>query len=108
MEMVIIGFLMKGYLIMAFRSIAQMEKFKQLVKEGKMDKTTFDTWAHGTILATLPQRITPSSPKAAEHPHAHVTRHARKQRKKRARPARPKSRTKRVKRKERKKRTMPL
>lgn len=94
---------------MAFRSIAQMEKFKQLVKEGKLSPQIYAEWEKGTIVSNLPARIDPKhSPKTAEHPHAHVTRHARTQRKKRARPSRPKQRTKRVKRKERKKRTMPL
>ena len=93
---------------MAFRSLAQMNKFKELVASGAMSKQVYDEWAKGTVVETLPQRITPSSPKAAEHPHAHVTRHARKQRKKRARPSKPKQRTKRTARKKPKKRTMPL
>ena len=94
---------------MAFRSLAQMEKFKQLVAEGKMSPQVFAEWEKGTQIHNLPQRVDPKhSPKPAEHPHAHVTRHARKQRKKRARPIKPKQRTKRTARKKPKKRTMPI
>lgn len=95
---------------MAFRSLAQMEKFKQLVADGKMSQQTFTEWAKGTIVETLPQRIGKHSPEPIEHVNTE-RRHARKQRKKRTRRTIPTGRKQRVKRKQpskRKPRMMPL
>ncbi len=87
-----------------------MEKFKQLVKEGKMDKQTFDTWFHGTIVDNLPKRVGAHSPKNAEHVHTErrTARKRRTQRKHRTMPTQRKSRSKPTQRKQRKKRTMPI
>lgn len=81
---------------MAFRSIAQMEKFKRLVNEGKMDQQVFNEWAKGTIVENLPKRIGSNSPKNAEHAHSEhrTARKKRKQRKYRAMPTQGKKRTK--------------
>lgn len=95
---------------MAFRSLAQMEKFKQLVAEGKMSQQTFSEWAKGTIIEMLPPRIGKHSPEPIEHI-TNTHRHARKQRKKRTRRALPtarKQRTKPTQRKKPKQRMLPL
>ncbi len=42
---------------MPFKSLAQAEKFKQLVKEGKMSKKTYMEWWHATDFKSLPERI---------------------------------------------------
>lgn len=41
---------------MPFVSLAQVGKFKQLVKEGKMKKSTFMEWWHTTDFKKLPER----------------------------------------------------
>ena len=93
---------------MAFRSIAQMEKFKQLVASGAISKQVFDEWMKGTIVSNLPKKIDPkNSPDNAEHVKL-TKRHARKQRKRRSMPKKPKARTKRKEKKQRKQRTMPI
>ncbi len=52
---------------MAFKSIAQRDKFKQLVKEGKMTEAQFAEWEKDSP-AQLPDRVG-SKPKA-NHPWA--------------------------------------
>lgn len=44
---------------MPFKSEAQRRKFGELVKQGKMSKSTFDEWNKATGKAKLPERIKP-------------------------------------------------
>lgn len=80
---------------MAFRSLAQMEKFKQLVNEGKMSQQVFNEWSKGTTVENLPKRIGSNSPKNAEHvqPEHRTVRKKRTQRKHRTIPTQAKKRT---------------
>lgn len=41
---------------MPFQSFAQVKKFKELVREGKMKKATFMEWWHNTDFKNLPER----------------------------------------------------
>lgn len=43
-----------------FKSKAQMRKFGELVKEGKMSQGTFDEWSKDTNTKKLPDRIKPT------------------------------------------------
>jgi len=46
-----------------FQSKAQMEKFAELVKQGKMSQETFDKWMAETPHAhKLPDRVEPKEP----------------------------------------------
>lgn len=47
---------------MPFKSNAQREKFRQMVREGKMKQETFDQWEAETPDGILPDRVTPPSP----------------------------------------------
>jgi hypothetical protein len=40
-----------------FKSQAQRAKFAELVKQGKMEQSTFDEWQKATGEAKLPERI---------------------------------------------------
>ncbi|MBL7716595.1 MAG: hypothetical protein JNL01_14115 [Bdellovibrionales bacterium] len=44
---------------MPFRSDAQVEKFRQLLKDGKISQETFDEWMRATPKGRLPKRIHP-------------------------------------------------
>ncbi len=47
---------------MSFKSEAQREKFRRLVKEGKMSQATFDEWESKTP-ADIPKRVGPERKK---------------------------------------------
>lgn len=48
---------------MPFKSKAQMRKFGELMKQGKITKNTFDEFAHATpSLKNLPDRVGPMKP----------------------------------------------
>lgn len=42
---------------MPFKSIAQSKKFVELVKQGKMKKSTAMEWWHATDFSKLPNRV---------------------------------------------------
>lgn len=91
---------------MAFRSLAQMNKFKQLVAEGKLSPQIYKEWEKGTIVSALPDRITASSPKPIEH--EATKRHKRMARKKRVMSKKRSQRKKPTQRKKRKMRVLPI
>lgn len=41
------------------KSRAQLERFKQMVKDGKMDQKTFNKLVHATDTTRLPERVHP-------------------------------------------------
>ena len=47
---------------MPFKSVAHREKFRELVKQGKITQAEFDKWQAETGEAKLPERV----PKTAE------------------------------------------
>lgn len=57
--------------MMPFKSRAQMRKFSELVKQGKMSQKTFDEWAGATPSThKLPERVHPKKdpePGSTEH-----------------------------------------
>lgn len=42
---------------MPFKSKAQLAKFAEMVKQGKLSKATFDEWNKDTNHAKLPERL---------------------------------------------------
>lgn len=48
---------------MAFKSHAQREKYKELVKSGKMKQETYDAHDRETEHAKLPERLVPKEQK---------------------------------------------
>ncbi len=51
---------------MPFKSESQRRKFGELVKQGKMSKSTFDEWNKATGKEKLPERISPPKIKSVD------------------------------------------
>jgi hypothetical protein len=52
---------------MGFKSIAQMDKFRELLADGKITQAQFDEWLDSTPDPTkLPARITVAKPKRSQ------------------------------------------
>ena len=52
---------------MPFKSKAQVAKFGEMVKQGKMTQEEFDKWKKETPnMHKLPERITPKKPKSVQ------------------------------------------
>ena len=57
---------------MPFESKAQLRKFGELVKQGKMSQATFDEWLKATpSVHELPERTTLEQPKTPKTPKVH-------------------------------------